>query len=149
MRRDALVDALRDDPALRRVSHLIVRRSRDRWTLIVSYAGMSRIHPSDLGTDRPAGRDHVVSINMDAIPDGVSVRGWERDPDRVVALSEPAGDAKAAIHAAIGALAESGLLGSPLDVARHDPASVDAIAHDPWPRWHIRPGRPPETEWPA
>lgn len=141
MERDALIRVLERDPALHRVSHLIVRREREGyWTLTVSYAGMGRVHPSELGQERPIGRDHSVSVDMDAIPDGVTVRAYESDPDLLVRLPEPEGDAKAAIHRAIGALAESGILGSPLDVERHDPASSEALAHDPWPRWHIRPG---------
>lgn len=136
---DTLVSILERDPSLSRVSHLIIRRERaGPWTLTVSYAGLSRVHPADLAQGSAVGREHSVRVDMDHIPEGVTVRAWERDPDLVVRLPEPEGDATAAIHRAIGALAESGILGSPLDVERHEAASLDALAHDPWPRWHIR-----------
>lgn len=138
---DTLVRALERDPSFSRVSHLIIRRERaGYWSLTVSYAGLSRVHPADLAQGSDVGRDHTAQVDLDRIPEGVAVRAWERDPDLVLRLPEPAGDVKAAVHRAIGALAESGLMGSPLEVERHDPASPAALAHDPWPRWHIRRG---------
>lgn len=138
---DTLVRILERDPSLSRVSHLIIRRDPGGyWTLTVSYAGLSRVHPADLAQGSDVGRDHTIQVDMDRIPEGVTVRAWELDPDVAVRLPEPEGDARRTIHRAIGALAESGLMGSPLEVERHEPASLDALAHDPWPRWHVRRG---------
>jgi len=138
---DTLTRIIDRDPARHRISHLIIWRdaAAGHWALTISYAGMSRVHPGDLPGPGNAPH-HKVSIDVDAIPDGVRLRAWERDPDTVHALPEPEGDVKAAIHAAIGRLAESRVLGSPepLEVERHEPASPEALAHDPWPRWHIR-----------
>lgn len=75
---DELHRVLASDPSHPRISALVIEEAEGSRRLRVTYAGMGRVHPSEVGS----------LVDMSQVPDEVAVRVFSADPDRYIDLAE-------------------------------------------------------------
>lgn len=123
-----LVDAILQVPeGLRdKISSITIRPAGDGYEAVVSIAAMV---PVIDGAEYESHGPYIVTVDVDALPPGVTVRQWVRCPDYRFTLT-----GAVSVELQIRELHASGLLG-PLDAARYDaPGSTS---------WLVKPLRAP------
>jgi len=123
-----LVDAILQIPETLRdkISVITIRPDGDGYEAVVSIAAMV---PAINGMEYEDNGPYHVTVDLDALPPGVTVRQWVRCPDYHVTLT-----GAVPVEPQIRELQASGLLG-PLDASRYDAA--DSVS------WLVKPLRIP------
>lgn len=89
-----------DDPSHCRISALVIEERDGTWSVRMTYAGMGRVHPDEVGK----------RVDLSQIPEQVAVQAYEADPDRRVEL--PSAATPESITAALDYLHNDGILGN-------------------------------------